>query len=54
MRVAVYGLGSGVVLSRGQRQGGRFVQRQFCASSFHSVLGVGLMLGKEAEACWLG
>jgi hypothetical protein len=54
MRVMVYGLGSGGVPSRGQRQGVRFAQRRFDASFFHSVLEVGSMLENEVEGCWLG
>jgi hypothetical protein len=54
MRVVAYGLGSGGVLSRGQHQGGRFVQRQFGASFSHSVPEVGLMPENGVEAYWLG
>jgi hypothetical protein len=51
-RVVVYGLGSEVVLSRGQRQGGRFVQRRFGASFSHTLPEVGLMLENEVGAYW--
>jgi hypothetical protein len=54
MRAVASGLGSGGVLSRGQHQGGRFVQRQFCASFSHSVPQVGLMPENGVGACWLG